>query len=147
MAEPDRSRDQSLLVHARVAAESSYSPYSLFRVGAAVSAGGRIFTGSNIENASYGLSICAERTAIFAAVLAGERRIEALAVACVDAPASGPAEGLMPCGACRQVIAEFADPELPVTIDRVGTVRLADLLPRPFQLIPRPPLDAAAPPE
>jgi cytidine deaminase len=123
-----------LLEAARAASRGAYCPYSNFHVGAAVRAGGRTFTGANVENASYGLTICAERTAAFAAVLAGAGRIEAVAVACVDAPEGADPALLMPCGACRQVLAEFADPEIPVVVDRVGTYRLADLLPLAFRL-------------
>ncbi|MCX7383947.1 MAG: cytidine deaminase [Alphaproteobacteria bacterium] len=123
-----------LLEAARRAAESAYAPYSHFRVGAAVRAGGTVFTGCNVENASYGLTICAERNAIFAAVAAGHRRITAIALSCVDAAADAPAGSLMPCGACRQVMAEFAPPDLQVTIDRVGTVPLDALLPNAFRL-------------
>jgi cytidine deaminase len=124
----------ALLEAARAASRSAYCPYSNFHVGAAVMAGGRTFTGANIENASYGLTICAERTAAFAAVLAGVGRIEAVAVACVDAPEGSGPEGLMPCGACRQVLAEFADPGTPVLVDGVGKLTLADLLPHAFRL-------------
>src|SRR4051794_32560384 len=106
-----------LLEAAREASRSAYCPYSNFHVGAAVWAGGRIFTGANLENASYGLTICAERTAAFAAVLAGAVPIEAVAVACVDAPQGSETSLLMPCGACRQVLAEFAGPEVPVVVD------------------------------
>jgi cytidine deaminase len=123
-----------LLEAARVASRSAYCPYSHFHVGAAVWAGGRIFAGANVENASYGLTVCAERTAAFAAVLAGAGRIEAVAVACVDAPEGSDPTGLMPCGACRQVLAEFADPETPVVVDRAGTFTLAELLPMAFRL-------------
>jgi cytidine deaminase len=123
-----------LLEHAREASRRAYCPYSNFHVGAAVLAGGRVFTGANVENASYGLTICAERTAIFAAVLAGAGPIEGVAVACVDAPEGGDPALLMPCGACRQVIAEFAEPETPILVDRVGTFRLDELLPRAFRL-------------
>jgi len=99
LAPADRRR---LLAAARRAARSAYAPYSKFRVGAAVlTRSGRIFTGANVENASYGLSNCAERTAIFSAVVAGERRIEAVAV---YTPTRRPTP---PCGACRQVIREF----------------------------------------
>ena len=87
---------------AREAANASYSPYSKFPVGAAVLAGsGSIYTGTNVENASYGLCNCAERTAVFTAVAAGERVIKAVAVYTAT---TGPT---MPCGACRQVINEF----------------------------------------
>lgn len=123
-----------LLEAARRAAESAYVPYSHFRVGAAVLAGGTVFTGCNVENASYGLTICAERNAIFAAVAAGHRRIESIALSCVDAMADASAGSLMPCGACRQVMAEFGPPDLHVTIDRVGTVLLDALLPNAFRL-------------
>ncbi len=124
----------SLLDAARAASRASYSPYSKFRVGAAVLAGGRVFAGANIENASYGLTICAERTAVFAAVLAGAGPIEAIAVACVDAPEGSAPALLMPCGACRQVLAEFAGPGAPVLVDRAGRYTLADLLPLAFRL-------------
>ncbi|MBX6313168.1 MAG: cytidine deaminase [Isosphaeraceae bacterium] len=123
-----------LLQAARAASQAAYCPYSQFHVGAAVLAGGRIFTGANIENASYGLTICAERTAVFAAVLAGASRIEAVAVACVDAPAGSDPALLMPCGACRQVLAEFAGPETPVFVEGAGTFTLAELLPHAFRL-------------
>jgi cytidine deaminase len=123
-----------LLDAARRASRSAYCPYSNFRVGAAIRAGGRVFTGANVENASYGLTVCAERTAAFAAALAGAGPIEAIAVACVDAPEGTDPEGLMPCGACRQVLAEFAAPGTPVAVDRAGVFRLEELLPRPFRL-------------
>ena len=119
---------------AREASRSAYCPYSNFHVGAAVLAGGRMFTGANVENASYGLTACAERTAVFAAVLAGAGRLEAIAVACVDAPQGCDPGTLMPCGACRQVLSEFADAETPIVVDRVGTFRLGDLLPMAFRL-------------
>jgi cytidine deaminase len=123
-----------LLEAARAASRRAYCPYSNFHVGAAVWAGGQVFTGANVENASYGLTICAERTAAFAAVLAGAGQIEALAVACVDAQAGSDPTGLMPCGACRQVLAEFARPDIPVVVDRAGTFTLAELLPMAFRL-------------
>jgi cytidine deaminase len=123
-----------LLEAARLASRSAYCPYSRFHVGAAVRAGGRIFTGGNVENASYGLTTCAERTAAFAAVLAGALPLEAVAVACVDAPEGVDPALLMPCGACRQVLAEFAGADLPVLVDRVGTFTLGELLPLAFRL-------------
>lgn len=87
---------------ARSAAKRSYSPYSKFPVGAAILAGsGKIYTGCNVENASYGLCNCAERSAIFAAASAGERAVRAVAV---YTPTATPTA---PCGACRQVINEF----------------------------------------
>jgi cytidine deaminase len=123
-----------LLEAAREASRSAYCPYSNFHVGAAVWAGGRIFTGANVENASYGLTVCAERTAAFAAILAGAAPIEAVAVSCVDAPDGSEPSLLMPCGACRQVLAEFAGPEVPVVVDRAGTFTIAELLPLAFRL-------------
>jgi cytidine deaminase len=91
-----------LVAAARRAAKTAYAPYSKFRVGAAVlTTSGRIYTGGNVENASYGLTCCAERTAIFKAVAEGERRIVAVAV---HTPTKKPT---FPCGACRQVIHEF----------------------------------------
>ncbi len=123
-----------LLSRAREAAGRAHAPYSRFRVGASVLACDRVFQGCNVENASYGLTICAERNAIFAAVVAGATRIEALALSCVDAPPGSASSLLMPCGACRQVMAEFAGPDLPVHIDRVGSTTLAALLPGAFRL-------------
>jgi cytidine deaminase len=123
-----------LLDAAREVARTAYCPYSNFRVGAAVSAGGKIFTGCNIENASYGLTVCAERIAIFTAISAGHRKIDAMALSCLDAmPSSGPASR-MPCGACRQVIAEFAEAQTPIAVDQLGTITLSELLPHPFEL-------------
>lgn len=87
---------------ARAVASHAYAPYSRFRVGSAVQAGsGRIYSGCNVENASYGLCNCAERTAIFTAIAAGESTIEAVAVYTPTERAT------TPCGACRQVINEF----------------------------------------
>jgi cytidine deaminase len=126
--------DEELLVRARAAAAGAYADYSKFRVGAAVRAGGRLYTGCNVENASYGLAICAERVAIFAAVAAGARRIDAVAVACIDAAPGAPSSGLMPCGACRQVMAEFGTADLSVHVDGAGGFRLAELLPHAFTL-------------
>ncbi len=126
--------DAELLELARAASRSAHCPYSNFHVGAAIRAGGRTFSGANVENASYGLTVCAERTAAFAAVLAGAGRFEAIAVACVDAPEGCDPGLLMPCGACRQVLAEFADPATPVHVDRVGSFRLDELLPHAFRL-------------
>lgn len=96
---------------ARTAARASYSPYSKFRVGTAVLAGsGKIYPGCNVENASYGLCNCAERTAIFTAAAAGERKVRAVVV---YTPTPTPT---MPCGACRQVVNEFGPDAIVVSI-------------------------------
>ena len=126
--------DDPLLLQARAAAERAYAPYSKFRVGAALVAGGRTFHGCNVENASYGLTVCAERVAMFAAVAAGQRPIERLAVSCPDAAPDLGEDGRMPCGACRQVMAELLAPDAEILVDGVGTFTLADLLPRAFRL-------------
>jgi len=125
---------EELLSAARSAAAAAYAPYSSFRVGAAVLVDGEVFTGCNIENASYGLTICAERSAIFNAVSKGHRKLEAVAVACIDAAPDASHSSRMPCGACRQVMAEFGDDGTPVVVDGVGQTSLARLLPEPFDL-------------
>ena len=125
---------EALVAAARRAAEHAYSPYSGWRVGAAVvfvGAEGPPFVGANVENASYGLTLCAERAAIVAGVVAGHRRIERLAISCRDATGTT-VTGIVPCGACLQVIAEFATGDVEIAIDGGGTFRLADFLPRPF---------------
>lgn len=95
---------------AKRAAQASYSPYSRFRVGAALLCeDGTVFTGTNVENRSFGLTICAERSAVVAAVSAGKRRFVALAISTPDSPSP-----VGPCGACRQVISEFMDPKAAV---------------------------------
>lgn len=125
---------QLLLAAAELAREHAYAPYSHFFVGAAVmSSMGKMYAGCNVENASYGLSICAERTAIFAAVTAGERHIQSLAVV------SDATQPSMPCGACRQVLEEFAAaPDMPITLasteGAMVETTLAELFPRPFTL-------------
>ena len=123
---------QQLLDRARRAREHAYAPYSNFKVGAAVlTATGEIFSGGNIENASLGATVCAERVAIFAAVAAGCRDLIALAVI-ADTP-----DPVAPCGLCRQVLAEF-NPDCPVLLaNTAGRWRLAnlkELLPMAFRL-------------
>lgn len=126
-----RATSQDELVRAaRAARGRAYAPYSRFRVGAAVRAGGAIHAGCNVENASYGLTVCAERAAVAAAVAAGARRLEAVAVA------SGTSPPTPPCGACLQTLAEFGGPGLPVVLAgargaRVETT-LGALLPSAF---------------
>jgi cytidine deaminase len=120
----------SLVARAREAKRNSYSPYSQFRVGAAVlTADGRVFTGCNIENGSYGLTICAERTALYKAVSEGGHSFVALAIAS-DEETYTP-----PCGACRQVIFELAgniDVILTKKNGRSQVRKMLDLLPHPF---------------
>jgi cytidine deaminase len=126
------SQRQQLLDTALAMRDRAYAPYSNFRVGAAVLAdSGRIFGGCNVENASYGLTLCAERVALVSAVAAGETKFAAMAVA-----TSG---GASPCGACRQFAAEFRG-DLPVLIvnaerpEQVREISLAELLPEQFYL-------------
>jgi cytidine deaminase len=117
---------------ARAAAKAAYAPYSKFYVGAAVLSGsGRIYTGCNVENASYGLCQCAERTALFTAIASGERQVRAVAVFTPTADPAGP------CGACRQALSEFGPEAL--VISTCNTSRriesnLAALLPASFGL-------------
>jgi cytidine deaminase len=119
---------------AALAAKTAYCPYSGFHVGAAVLSGGELFSGGNIENASYGLTVCAERVAIWRAIAAGHRTIDALVVTCPDAAADSDAAVRMPCGACRQVLAEFGGPDVPILVEGVGQFTLRDMLPSPFAL-------------
>ncbi len=123
----------NLLAEAAAAARDAHCPYSHFRVGAALlTAEGDIVRGCNVENASYGLTVCAERNAVFAAVAAGSRAFTAIAiVADGDVPP-------YPCGACRQVLAEFCAPDFPIHVARMGdletveTFTLDELLPKAF---------------
>ncbi len=124
-----------LLAAARAVRQNAHAPYSRFHVGAAVlDERGRVHTGCNVENASYGLTVCAERNAVAAAVAAGARAIKAVVVVTgVRPPAS-------PCGACRQVLAEFATAEVPVVLapprgPAARTFRIAELLPDAFRLL------------
>jgi len=153
-------RDE-LLARAKAAALRAYAPYSRFRVGAAVvietSDGPRVVTGANVENASYGLTLCAERAALAAACalasadrpasshdrLATAPTITQVAIACIDAPDDAPPNERMPCGACRQWFAELA-PQATFFVDGVAAdLTLADLLPQPFQLSGKPPTTRA----
>jgi len=135
------SEEEALLALAREAAQRAYCPYSNFPVGAAVRSELGVTTGCNVENASYGLSLCAERVALFAAVAQGARHIRRLAVSCLKADPHGPPGVRMPCGACRQVMAELMPPDATVLIDGVGAIRVLDLLPTAFLLGRTPFLD------
>jgi cytidine deaminase len=118
-----------VLLAAREVAANAYAKYSNFRVGAAVLGAKEIYRGVNVENASYGLAICAERAALAAAIAAGEKNIRAIAIACLDASSD---ETKMPCGACRQWILELA-PAAEVLINGCAKpLHIDDLLPRAF---------------
>ncbi|HEX9060362.1 MAG TPA: cytidine deaminase [Clostridia bacterium] len=126
--------ENELVKSAFTAKLNSYSPYSRFRVGAAaLAASGKIYTGCNIENASYGATICAERTAVFNAVSSGENKITAVAIA------SDSDDFILPCGICRQVLAEFGDKDMKIICTRPdGKYRvytLDELLPEAFSKI------------
>jgi cytidine deaminase len=118
-----------LVEAARAAQEHAHCPYSRYRVGAALETGdGRVFVGSNVENASYGLTICAERAAVVSAVSAGARNFRRIVIASDSEPPAPP------CGACRQVLAEFG---LELEVESVGPLQarrwtLGELLPDAF---------------
>ena len=116
---PAENNAESLLVRARQAAKRAHCPYSSFHVGAAVRCDdGSVIDGCNVENASYGLSICAERVALFTAISQGKQPIE-LAVSCIDAQSNAATGSRMPCGACRQVMQELLPSKAEVSIDGV----------------------------
>ena len=132
-----RPTDQELFRMAVKASENAYVPFSNFHVGAALlTKDGKIYTGCNIENAAYSPSVCAERTAVFKAVSEGNREFSSIAV--TGGP-DGKIEGSFPpCGVCRQVLAEFCAPEMPVYLVesdaplRFKTMTLGELLPESF---------------
>ncbi len=132
--EAARGSDWAALVAAAGEARSrAWAPYSGFAVGAALAtASGTVFAGCNVENRSYGGTICAERVALGSAVAAGERQLTAVAVLTDASPPS------LPCGLCLQSLTEFAGPELPIRlVNPAGESRdftLGDLLPHPFKL-------------
>ena len=122
-----------LLAASRAASSQAYSPYSGWQVGAAAEFAGvaGLFSGVNVENGSYGLTICAERAAIFACIVAGGRQLTRISLTCRNREGALVAK-IAPCGACLQVISEFGTPDTEIEIDGRGTFRLADFLPRPF---------------
>lgn len=134
MTESTQPALEELLEKARQAAQYSYSPYSNFRVGAALQlTNGEVVTGTNVENVSYGLTICAERAALVRAVsqFGPEIRVAAAAIANLNGKPSPP------CGACRQMLAEFIEPDAPVVFpgkDGVQTKAFSELLPLAFDL-------------
>jgi cytidine deaminase len=124
-------RDE-LIARAIEIRQRAYAPYSKFLVGAALrTKGGKTYLGCNVENASYGLAVCAERSAVFAAITAGEKQLECMAIATQG--------GALPCGACRQVLSEF-NPDLPIFIvdidkpEKIVEGNLWELLPGAFTL-------------
>ncbi len=134
MTNIDQAALDGLTQRATEAAQNSYSPYSHFRVGAALRlSNGEIVTGTNVENVSYGLTICAERSALVRAVsqFGPEVRVEAIAVVNLNNAASPP------CGACRQMLAEFVLPDAPVTFPAGGgarTMTFSELMPLAFEM-------------
>jgi cytidine deaminase len=124
-------REKSLIQAACQVRQRAHAPHSSFQVGAALQTNGGVFLGCNVENASFGLTVCAERVAVFNAIAGGQRDFDVLVLA-----SSG---GALPCGACRQVLAEFCEelPILLVDVDQenlVARTRLSDLLPHRFVL-------------
>jgi cytidine deaminase len=122
---------KELIEQSKVARENAYVPYSKFKVGAALlTEDGKVYQGCNIENSSYGLANCAERTAIFKAVSEGVKKFKAIAVV---ADTDGPCA---PCGACRQVISEFCAPDMPVYLTNLNgdlqQTTVGELLPGAF---------------
>lgn len=123
--------DRELLDLAKKAMRNSYSPYSGFRVGAALMVkDGSVYTGVNVENASFSTTVCAERTAIFSAIADGKRDFVCIAIA-------GNSEPCMPCGVCRQVMSEFCDRNFRIIVEKdnlIYSYKLEDLLPHSFAL-------------
>ena len=127
---------EELLSAAREVARNAHSPYSDFHVGAAVVADGKVYVGANVEISSFGLTLCAERSALAAAIAAGAKKgsFTQVAVACIDVPPDAPIQDRTPCGACRQWLADLA-PHAVIYID--GDARnfaIEDLLPYAFGL-------------
>ena len=125
-------KNHDLLNYARGTIKNAYAPYSKYRVGAAViTRSGKVFTGCNVENNSYGLTICAERVALFKAISEGEKHFQMMAIVTQDSKIA------MPCGACLQVMAEFA-PRIKLLLgNKKGKLikrKLSDLLPNPFRI-------------
>lgn len=126
--------DRTLMEEAQKARERSYSPYSRFRVGAALLAeSGKVYTGCNIENAAYTPTVCAERTAVFKAVSEGERAFRAIAI--VGGREGETSDFCAPCGVCRQVLSEFCSPDVKILLGTPENFRaytLKELLPFSF---------------
>lgn len=132
-------KDEELMEEARKASESSHSPYSRFQVGAALlTKEGEVITGCNVENASYGLSMCAERVSLFTAVSQGKKRGSFVKIAVAGRPHGGDWQFSSPCGACRQFLYEFCEERQEfyvIYLDKMGrlkSVLITDLLPDGF---------------
>ncbi|SHH20444.1 cytidine deaminase [Thermosipho atlanticus] len=126
----EKKKTEELIEKAFQARENAYAPYSNFKVGAALlTKSGKIYTGSNIENASYGLTCCAERVAIFKAISDGEKNFDTIVIV------GGTKDPISPCGACRQVMAEFGDFNvILVSKDKkIKKMTVKDLLPYSFE--------------
>jgi len=127
----NKQKYKQLLEFAKQALEFSYSPYSEFKVGAAVLCeSDKVFCGTNVENASYGLSVCAERVAVWTAIANGAKKIKAVAIYSKKG-------SVTPCGACRQVISEFSKNADIIYNDKKGNIKiikLSELLPKTFSL-------------
>jgi cytidine deaminase len=122
------STDDELRAAALSIAAKAYAPYSRFYVGAAASfENGQLYCGANVENKSYGLTICAERSAVCSGIAAGQRKLERIAICCLAADA-------MPCGACLQFLAEFGTPDTKILVGDTAIYFLGDLFPHPFEL-------------
>jgi cytidine deaminase len=125
---------EQLMQKAKEASQNAYCAYSKFPAGACIlTASGNTYTGCNVENASFGLTVCAERNAAAAAIVNGEREFKAIAIYAQRM------ENCTPCGACRQVLNEFATPEMAVvtwTSDGLKTYTLGELLPEGFEFVP-----------
>ena len=125
---------QELFTQAQKALQNSYSPYSSFKVGAAlISKHGKIYTGCNVENASFGATNCAERTAFFKAVSEGETDFEAIAITAINK--DGNEVTANPCGICLQVMTEFCKPDFQIILKQNGEIKvytLSQLLPNAF---------------
>lgn len=132
---PENAIQQPTLTELALAVrQNAYAPYSGFQVGAALmAADGRIFTGCNVENASYSMSICGERSAIFAAVAAGTCQFRKLAIVGGRTEAEAKTVPCLPCGACLQVLAEFCAPDFPILLAD-GVHPLGELFPYGFHL-------------
>lgn len=124
--------DNELISLAKKEIQNSYSPYSQFKVAAAlITKNGKVYTGANIENSSYSATVCAERVAFFKAVSNGEREFEAIAIVCEKGGFC------YPCGVCRQVMAEFCDENFRIILENNNVIKsymLNELLPHSFEL-------------